>query len=111
MPCAATVPAVIVLSCTRAPYALAIVTLPPPAVFAAPKDTVDGVVCAPAALTLNVLVPSARPGEVQFVASVTWLAVSHVPVLNPVLPTAALASGLTELLNSAARTSSADRLA
>jgi hypothetical protein len=51
----------------------------------------------------------ARPPDTQFVASVTSLAVVHVPVLKPVDPTAALRSGVTELLNNAAFTMSVSR--
>src|SRR5215813_493465 len=79
------------------------VTLPAPDVFAAEKQILDEPLS-----TVNVFVPSARPPAVQLVASVTSLPVVHVPELYPVEPTAAVRSGVTELLNSEARMSSAD---
>src|SRR5574337_119700 len=73
-PCLATppVPAVMVLSYTRQPYAPEIVTLPAPEVSAASKvNTLDE--------TLSVLEASVRPPAVQLVASVTSLAVTQGP--------------------------------
>src|SRR5215469_6614508 len=92
------------------PNAPEMVTEPPPDVFAAANATELAVVCDPAVSAENVFDPSARPPDVQLVTSVTSFVVVHVPVLNPVLATAADASGETELLNRAALTVSLDRL-
>src|SRR5690349_8725800 len=80
------------------------VTLPAPAVAAAWKQMLEE----PVSME-NALDARGRPPLVQLVASVTSLAVTQTPVLNPVLATAAVLSGVVVLLNSAALTVSADR--
>jgi hypothetical protein len=100
---------VIVLSYTRHPYAFVSVPVPAPARFAAANDSTDAVVCDPAVVTEYVFDAKGRPPAAQIPAPVTSLPVTHCPVLYPVDPTAADASGDGVLLNNATFTVSADR--